>query len=149
MGKPERDYREGDWVRYTVDPCERTARIVAVNDREWDLATRDYRPPKYTVETPDGERAVISRKEIVCVADDIVGVIAGLAAMKLSMRFRYRLAGEHVHVTLFTAGREGTLANSGKLVFRETEWTALTMAMRVLASVTPNVDVDFVEGEPE
>jgi len=154
MTTAKRDYREGDWVRFSVPNSEAVGQISSVQTPNLDSWERDPlsrsrdRRTHYVVRQPNGECTRIPDHMVIGVAD-VVAAVAALAIRPLSLRFRFRVLGDHVHATLFVGKPHFTLANSGKLVFRTDEWGSFVAAMQLVGQISQQVDVDFVSEEVE
>jgi hypothetical protein len=139
-------WREGDLIEYEDRlPRIEIGRVLKLKSEE--------RPKNWRIASPlvvrrirDNETVEVREEEITGRAD-VIAATAALAHAPLSMRFRHVTQGDHVHVDVFTGPPGATLANAGKLVMRQDEWTTFVLAMTSLGSILPTLDVSFVERE--
>ena len=137
-------WRPGDVIAFEDRlPRIEIGRVLKSEERaqDWHIAS-----PLVVRRIRDNETVEVREDEIVGRAD-VIAATAALAHAPLSMRFRHVTQGDHVHVDVFTGPPGATLANAGKLVMRQDEWTTFVLAMTSLGSILPTLDVSFVERE--
>jgi len=142
-------WRPGDVIEYEDNkPRTEIARITSYvgGDNAPNTWAADWSPSILARRLRDNETVELTERQIRGRAD-VIAATAALAQVPLSMRFRHVTQGDHVHVDVFTGPPGATLANAGKLVMRQDEWTTFVLAMTSLGSILPTLDVSFVERE--